>query len=446
MTMGSIQTTPTLMNNNSTQRSHQEEFGWTEKRWVIFGVGKRIYHVWFNRSLDCKTLKYGACIFKNSGKDDLNKYDGVYHLTTAYERFKNFGVEVNIRDKSFQEFLSGVRTRMQCLKFYESKKFERYLIKCFVAYGVRARNGKETYTSLKEKEFDYRKAKIKKNIKMIRNKTTNDIARKKKVYSSMCNGYFESQKSKGKSWSFLGNEDDINEDAEKVLSGKTITGLYWSDMGRTYHIVIQHDCETGFARYGACILKTDTGLLEKTQDMLDSHFETAKQRFTLYPIYCIIPIEYNGSHHLRYITRGEFKFTRSNIEVLHKTLCMFGVRQRGNDDHPLIGRVRLMNKMLSDIKKWRRIEDELQKEIGSHKRNKNTIVCENEEIVILKRSDLITDSESMREIQENLKIKNSKRRNKDIYSKRIKKLRYREYTNSRVIKEKRKANKTRTKR
>jgi len=423
-------------------------FNCHQPNWLIFGIGKRIYHAWFQFEDKMNYLKYGACIFKNETTNDLEEYFGEFHLDTAMNRFERFPVITKIHNETIKNFLGSIHTRSQKIIFFESKKFKKFLLKCFVQFGVRKREKNNSYESLIQKQFDYEKCKIYKNIRTITNKSLNEIQKKVSVSFKMKKNFLKKHNLDGKKWELINPfEYNPNTKAFSIHEKMKVNYFTWFDNTRHFTILIQFDPERNIARYGACIYRFDTQADENENITVKMNYETAYQRFIRKPVFCKIPLRFHDHYNLRSVSSGVIPKTKANLKIIHRALCLFGVRDKNYCDTRSIGCLSIENKMSSDLKKWRRKLDKLEKKIGNHHEQLKNISFQKENKKILQKDkNIIPKIMSKSLILAEISDHSLKIRKKQAYSKRQRKLNEKFLTQKRVQKERRKAIKTYDKR
>ena len=329
--------------------------------WVIFNKGPRVYFCQFQISDDGNTIRYGATIYKNTGTD----IDFDQHTQTAKERFNRFPVTAEISAK-IREEMEGVKTRAQKIIISETKKFQNFLIQSFVNNGVRHREGKNTYTSLRKKILDNRQAIIDKKKRVITNKTFAEIQRSEKQRKLMIRGFNPEKKGFHLVRHCAGNLPEIN-------TKRTMNMVIWEEGNRIYHVDIQHNPVNGEARYGACVFKS-TSIEDCLGYNRDDHIDTAVDRFENFPVFCRLPLNYGQmkSRETRSRARGEFPINDENLYILKKALCVFGVRCRSQENN-FLKKVELLNKKSSVVKNLNRLQQGLDKEKAEYKKKTGSV-------------------------------------------------------------------------
>jgi hypothetical protein len=332
----------------------QNQLQWNTEIWVSFTKGPRIYYTQFSLSHDGRFVKYGSPIYKQDG----GVMDLTNHFQTAKERFSRFPVIAPISEKIFNE-MESIKTRRSKTIFFESKKFTDFLIQTFVKHGVRHREGKHSYSSLRKKMLDNRQAIISKKRRIITNKTNAAIEKNEKKRKLMIKG-FQGEK---KGYSIIHYHP---EQLPEINPKLTYNMVIWEEGSRIYHVDIQHDPKTGEARYGACVFKSVS--LEDCQNYdQEIHIDTAVDRFENFPILANLPLNYEGQNKKK-MAKGEFPLNKENMEVIQKALCIFGARKRNIDDN-FLKKQELMQKQASSIKKLNRLQQKLDSDVSSYKNN-----------------------------------------------------------------------------
>lgn len=330
----------------------QNKLHWNPENWVSFTKGPRIYYTYFSISHDRRFIKYGSTIYKQDGEE----MDLTNHFQTAKERFSRFPVIAPISQKIFNE-MESIKTRRSKTIFFESKKFNNFLIQTFVKHGVRHREGKHSYSSLRKKILDNRQAIIYKKRRLITNNTKAAIQKKEKERKIMIKE-FQGEK---KGYSIIHYHP---EQLPEINTKLTYNMVIWEKGSRIYHVDIQHDPNTGEARYGACVFKSVS--LEDCQNYdQEIHIDTAVDRFENFPILAKLPLNYEGQTKKK-MEKGEFPLNKENMEVIQKTLCIFGARKRYIDDN-FLKKQELMQKQASSIKKLNRLQQKLDSDVSSYK-------------------------------------------------------------------------------
>ena len=338
---------------------------WGNINWVCFNKGPRIYYAYFSLSMDGTSIKYGCTIYKNQGEKDIRMEN---HFHTAKERFERFPVVAQVSEKIIQE-METPKTRRAKMTFFESKIFQNFLIQNFVKHGVRCREGKESYSSLRKKILDNRQAIINKKKKTLINKTNAEIKRAEKQRKMMIQGFKPEKKGFEKI-------DYQPENIPQINSKLTYNMVIWQQGNRIYHVDIQHDPNTGKARYGACVFRSSS--LEECQNYdREIHIDTAVDRFENFPILATLPINYQGQNK-RKMAKGEFPLNRENIQIIKKAMCMFGSRQRNVKDN-LLKKKELIQNQSSNIKKLNRLQQVLDYDLSCYHKNSYKQLALNDE-------------------------------------------------------------------
>ena len=329
---------------------------WGNENWTLFNKGPRVYFVHFQISIDGKQIRYGSTIYKNTG-DDVS-FDN--HFQTAKQRFLRFPVTADISEKILN-LMDANKTRRSKMIFFENKKFQNFLIQTFVKHGVRFRQGKDSYTSLRKKILDNRQAILSKKRRLMINNTEAEIRRSEKVRQMMIKGFNPNEKGFQKKDYPLGKPGEIN---PKL----TMNMVIWEEGDRTYHVDIQHNPSTNEARYGACVFKANS--LEECQKYdKETHIDTAVDRFENFPVTCYLPLTYTNGKQTRTRSQrsGEFPINKENLQILKKALCIFGARKRMQQDN-FLKKVELNNKKDSEIKKINREQQKLDFDFSSYRK------------------------------------------------------------------------------
>jgi hypothetical protein len=329
---------------------------WGNEKWTLFNKGPRVYFVHFQISIDGKQIRYGSTIYKNTGNDV--SFDN--HFQTANQRFLRFPVTADISEKIIN-LMDANKTRQSKTIFFETKQFQNFLIQTFVKNGVRFRQGKDSYTSLRKKIIDNKQAIIDKKRRLVINKTQAEIRRSEKVRKIMINGFNPDVKGFQKIEYPLGKPSKIN---QKL----TMNMVIWQEGNRIYHLDIQHNPSTNETRYGACVFKSNS-LEECKQYDKEAHIDTAVDRFENFPVTCYLPITYtNGKKSSKINKRaGEFPINKQNINIIKKSLCIFGARKRMQEDN-FLKKIEMNNNRDSILKTLNRTQQNLDTEIASYKK------------------------------------------------------------------------------
>ena len=335
-----------LQNQNTT---------WANTHWVSFQKGPRIYYSFFTFSVDGKTIKYGSTIYKQEGEENIRMEN---HFQTAKDRFERFPVVVPVSKKIIQE-MDTHKTRRAKTVFFESKEFQSFLIQNFVHHGVRVRQGKDSYSSLRKKILDNRQAIINKKKNTLINKTKAQIQRAEKERKMMIQGFNPQEKGFVKIEYSPENLPEIN-------SKLTYNMVIWKEGERIYHVDIQHDPNTGKARYGACVFKSAS--IQDCQNYdREIHIDTAVDRFENFPILAFLPLNYQGQNK-RKKSKGEFPLNKENIQIIKKAMCMFGARQRNIKDN-FLKKQEILQNQASNLKKLNRIQQRLDYDLSCYRKN-----------------------------------------------------------------------------
>lgn len=342
---------------------------WSNTNRISFFKGPRIYYVYFSISNDGKKIKYGSTIYKNEG-ESMNHLCN--HFLTAEDRFNRFPVISPTSDKIFYE-MNTIKTRRSKIIFFESKMFTNFLIQNFVKYGVRFRIGKHTYSSLRKKLLDNRNAILSKKKRLIINKTKADILKAEKQRKLMIQGF--NPQSKG--YHQIQSDSPI---LPKIESHRTFNMVIWEQGNRIYHMDIQHNSITGEARYGACVFKSSS--LEECQNYeSEFHIDTAIDRFENFPILAKLPLNYDGQTSQK-TCQGEFPLNKENMQVLKKSLCLFGVRKRNTNDN-LLKKKEILQKKYSTVKKINKLQQKLDYDKACYKLSQSQKLVKQKKIVLL---------------------------------------------------------------
>lgn len=329
---------------------------WGNTHWVSFQKGPRIYYSFFTFSMDGKTIKYGSTIYKQGGVEKDIRMEN--HFQTAKDRFERFPVVAPVTNKIIQE-MDTHKTRRAKTVFFESKKFQSFLIQKFVHHGVRVRQGKDSYSSLRKKILDNRQAIINKKKNTLLNKTKAQIHRAEKERKNLIQGFKPQEKG------FVKIEYSP-ENLPPINNKLTFNMVVWEEGSRIYHVDIQHDPNTGKARYGACLFKSAS--IQECQDYdREIHIDTAVDRFENFPILASLPINYQGQNK-RKKSKGEFPLNKENIQIIKKAMCMFGARQRNIQDN-FLKKQEILQNQASNIKKLNRLQQKLDYDISCYRKN-----------------------------------------------------------------------------
>ena len=332
-----------------------ENTTWGNTQWVSFQKGPRIYYSFFTFSMDGKTIKYGSTIYKHEGEENIRMEN---HFQTAKDRFERFPVVASVSKKIIQK-MDTHKTRRAKTVFFESKDFQSFLIQNFVQHGVRLRQGKESYSSLRKKILDNRQAIINKKKNTIINKTKAQIHRSEKERKMMIQGFKPQEKG------FV--KIEYSPENLPVINNKlTYNMVIWEEGDRIYHVDIQHDPNTGKARYGACVFKSAS--IQDCQNYeREIHIDTAVDRFENFPILAFLPLNYQGQNK-RKKSKGEFPLNKENFQIIKKAMCMFGARQRNIKDN-FLKKQEILQNQASNLKKLNRIQQRLDYDLSCYRKN-----------------------------------------------------------------------------
>ena len=328
---------------------------WGNTQWVSFQKGPRIYYSFFTFSMDGKTIKYGSTIYKQEGVENIRMEN---HFQTAQDRFERFPVVAPVSEKIIQA-MDTHKTRRAKTVFFESKEFQSFLIQSFVHHGVRVRQGKDSYSSLRKKILDNRQAILNKKKNTLINKTKAQIQRSEKERKMMIQGFNPQEKG------FVKIEYSP-EFLPEINSNLTYNMVIWEEGARIYHVDIQHDPNTGKARYGACVFKSSC--IQDCQNYdREIHIDTAVDRFENFPILAFLPLNYQGQNK-RKKSKGEFPVNQENIQIIKKAMCMFGARQRNIKDN-FLKKQEILQNQASNLKKLNRLQQSLDYDLSCYRKN-----------------------------------------------------------------------------
>jgi hypothetical protein len=329
---------------------------WGNTQWVSFQKGPRIYYSFFTFSMDGKTIKYGSTIYKQEGQENIRMEN---HFQTAKDRFERFPVVASVSKKIIQK-MDTHKTRRAKTVLFESKDFQSFLIQNFVQHGVRLRQGKESYSSLRKKILENRQAILNKKKNTLINKTKAKIHRSEKERKMMIQGFNPQEKGFVKIEYSPENLPEIN-------SNLTYNMVIWEEGKRIYHVDIQHDPNTGKARYGACVFKSAS--IQECQNYdREIHIDTAVDRFENFPILAFLPLNYQGQNK-RKMSKGEFPLNQENIQIIKKAMCIFGARQRNIKDN-FLKKQEILQNQESNLKKLNRLQQSLDYDLSCYRKNK----------------------------------------------------------------------------
>ena len=368
--------------------------------WTSFKKGKRVYYAVFSFCSSWKVMRYGGTIFKGEENPLFSRSSVIErHLQTARSRFLDFPVSCEVSRELSREFMS-VFCNIKVDDFEFSNHIKSFLMKCFVKHGVRKREGNNSFSSLREKELYMREKMLSKSITRMHNKTSAELRKIEKARESMIEG-FEPEKK--------GFTRGPSVHSELMISLKLDDNykqnvVIWKQGKRVFHVVIQHDHDTGECRYGACVYNggvskqatpdvdpsqisnsrtvchfaagslggggsmsstssTSSTTMPSTMSEygtydVKKHIDTAFARFSKFPVFCTMNLDYGTSHTTRSVSRGEFPHTEHNLSVIHTAMCIFGARDRG-EKNPFLKVMRVKEKETQFMSKQKKLQGKL---------------------------------------------------------------------------------------
>ena len=269
---------------------------------VAFMKGYRTYFIIFQHLSNGK-IKYGATIHRLGGVSEIPDNDS--HFSTANERFTRFPVV------TIEKFIipDNVKTRSQLVNYYNSKAFQKILIKNLCKYGVRSRSENKT-TSLKEKEFNLKHYLTKKH------------------YNRNVQNYYDNLNRHKKNRDIVSQKERLLRRRDDFPGNKNTFKMVFRMDKRIFHIAYaRHKWGYGYTYYGASIYRLNSSKNTGANYSEKAHLDTAINRLYRFPIKVII--DDCRKMKTRHSDSGELPYWKNSVMLkFRKIIAKYGVRDR----------------------------------------------------------------------------------------------------------------------